>query len=179
MSTATEITPDLLLPYLFDDPDSQVYAVLDGASIPQLLPTLRAQAPVHICLYRGELDPELAATAPYLVQLEAETEFTEWLIRGWGQHWGIFALAQADMRTLRSHFRQFLMVYGPAGQPLYFRYYDPRVLRVYLPTCNPEETQLLFGPVKRYLAEGEKPATLWRCWVEQGKAQGELIQLLR
>ncbi len=31
--------------------------------------------------------------------------------------------------------------------PLVFRYYDPRVLRVYLPTCSPAEFARFFGPI--------------------------------
>lgn len=36
-----------------------------------------------------------------------------------------------------------------------FRYYDPRVLRVYLPTCRPDELRTVFGPIRSYLVEGE------------------------
>lgn len=54
---------------------------------------------------------------------------------------------------LRRHFRRFLRVTDEQGQPLMFRYYDPRVLRVYLPTCTAEELALVFGPVSAYLIE--------------------------
>ena len=133
-----------------------LYAVLDGASISNL-PLLFAQHDiVNTCLFRGELDPELTQTAPYLAQLPAESAFTRLLFtQGIGNHWGILALSKEDFPTLRMHFRKFLMVWGPDGKPLYFRYYDPRVLRIYLPTCNSEELALLFGPVTAYFAEGE------------------------
>ena len=36
-----------------------------------------------------------------------------------------------------------------------FRYYDPRVLSLYLPTCNAEEVTSLFGPVSRFLMESD------------------------
>ncbi len=48
------------------------------------------------------------------------------------------------------------MVYDEEGKPLYFRYYDPRVLRAYLPTCNESELQTVFGPVNHYYAEGKE-----------------------
>jgi hypothetical protein len=41
-----------------------------------------------------------------------------------------------------------------------FRYYDPRVLSVYLPTCNPEEVTSLFGPVSRFLMESDGVAAM-------------------
>lgn len=148
---------------LYGDSETQVYAVLDGASIPNLLALLAEHEVEHVCLYRGELDPELAQTAPYLVQLPAESSFTRLLLlRGWGQHWGILVLAKEPLRTLRMHFRKFLMVSAPDGKPLYFRYYDPRVLRVYLPTCHEEELGIVFGPVSAYVLEGETPDVLLR-----------------
>jgi hypothetical protein len=109
-----------------------------------------------VCLYRGELPPDLAACAPYLVHLQVETAFTEWIVReGWGKHWGIFALSSSDLRVLRNHFRALLTVYDPDGKPVLFRYYDPRVLRIYLPTCNREELGTFFGPVDSYVLEDE------------------------
>ena len=54
------------------------------------------------------------------------------------------------------------MVQGPEGENLYFRYYDPRVLRIYLPTCNQEEMATLFGPVTAYLLEDKDPDLLLR-----------------
>lgn len=35
-----------------------------------------------------------------------------------------------------------------------------RVLRVYLSTCLTRELQTVFGPIDRFLVEGEDPATL-------------------
>ena len=134
----------------------KTYAVLDGASIPGLRKKFHYLKPEHICLYRGELKPDLAECAPYLVRLQPEAEFTDWVLtEGWGQHWGIFAQTAADLTALRKHFRTFLMVKDPNGEQVYFRYYDPRVLRVYLPTCNPDETRYIFGPVKSYFCEDE------------------------
>lgn len=141
---------------VFSDYQASVFAVLDGAAIPALLDRLEQHAPEHICLYRGELAPDLLETAPYLVQLERNAEFTTWLLdEGWGKSWGIFAVSPADLQDLRKHFRSFLMVKDPDGKQMYFRYYDPRVLRVFLPACNPEELSFLFGPVTSYYAESE------------------------
>jgi hypothetical protein len=46
---------------LFEPRDDarNVYAVLDGAAIEDLLPNLAAHNPQHVCLYRGELEPDL------------------------------------------------------------------------------------------------------------------------
>jgi hypothetical protein len=38
---------------------------------------------------------------------------------------------------------------------LYFRFYDPRVLRVIIPACTPEESANFFGPISRFVMEGD------------------------
>lgn len=133
-----------------------IYAIVDGARDEQVYPAVLGSDCEYCCLYRGEIPEDLAAVAPYLVLLEEENQFTTRLLtQGWGESWGIFLESAATLNDLRRHFRRFLMVYDEAGKPMYFRYYDPRVLRVYLPTCNADELQTVFGPVVRYCVESE------------------------
>ena len=166
---ATSNALDFLNRHLFADPGARVYAVLDGAAIPGWPQPLHDFAIDAVCLYRGTLIPELAAVAPYQVALERGSPFTDWLLReGWGRHWGIFVVTRSDWRTLREHLCALTLVYDPDYQPLYFRYYDPRVLRVYLPTCAADELQALFGPATRLLCEDEEGALL-SFWVSDGQ----------
>ena len=163
---------------LFADEAANAYAVLDGASVEELLPKLYDLEPEFECLYRGELEPDMAEVAPYLVRLEPETEFADWVLEeGWGRHWGVFAVTDAGLRDAHRHFRSFLTVYDPGGKPLLFRYYDPRVLRVYLPTCNAGELRTLFGPVSCFLLEGEDPNTLLRFRLDGEALRRESITL--
>jgi hypothetical protein len=135
------------------------FVVLDGASVPGLLEKLAQWHPPAECLYRGEIKPEVA-----------ESDFAKWVLsEGWGKHWGIFAIVEADLRTMRQHFRRFITVHDESGKPLLFRYYDPRVLRTFLPTCNAKELAEIFGPVVCYVAEGEEPDTALRFEVRGGK----------
>ena len=156
---------------IFSVPEGlKVYAILDGASAEQLPQTIDQYSIESVCLLRGVLDPDLAQAAPYLVRLLDDSPFTDWVLSdGWGNHWGIFVVTTANLRTLRQHFRSFLTVYDPDNVPLFFRYYDPRVLRVYLPTCETEELEEIFGPVDRYLMEGEDGKTLLRCELKEGE----------
>ena len=133
------------------NPTLATYAILDGAACEDLLPMLETHTPGHCCLYAGDLDDDVEEVAPYLVHLEADHPFTAWLLESIGHKpWGIFCKAPSTLRELRKHFRQFLIVKGPEGQNLYFRYYDPRVLSTFLPTCQPAETEVIFGPVRSY-----------------------------
>jgi hypothetical protein len=163
---------------LFTDQGTQVFAVLDGASIPDLRMSLHHHQPAHICLYRGELADDIAEVAPYLVQLEKEAEFTTWVLtQGWGEHWGIFVLTTEPLVEMRQHFRRFLTVYGPEHKPLVFRYYDPRVLRVYLPTCNAEDLTTIFGPVASFVCEAEDPTMALRFRSASGVLRQEKMKL--
>lgn len=153
---ATDPLSDLLSRHLFADQGARVYAVLDGAAIPELLEKFQEYQIEPVCLYRGDLIPALAKAAPYQVLLERESAFTHWLFQqGWGRHWGIFAVGGGDWRAMREHLCALTVAYSPGQQPLYFRYYDPRVLRVYLPTCDTDELWALFGPITRLLCEDE------------------------
>ena len=155
---------------VFSAPEGlKVYAILDGASAERLPQTIYQHGAPSVCLLRGELDPDLEQVAPYLVSLDAESPFTDWVLgEGWGNHWGVFVVSTANFRALRQHFRSLLYVYDPENIPLFFRYYDPRVLRVYLPTCDSDELETVFGPVDRYLMEGEDGETLLRCELKGG-----------
>lgn len=148
----------------------RVYAALDGASVPDLQMKLYDLSPEHICLYRGKLEPDIAEVAPYLIRMTPDTEFTDWVItEGWGNHWGIFAQTRYSLTEMRKHFRSFLTVHDEAGNPMLFRYYDPRVLRTFLPTCNAGELTAFFGKVTNYILEHEDPQHLLNYSLQNGE----------
>lgn len=179
MAIISEITIQTVRDHLFKDDDLSVFAVLDGASIPDLLERLYEQQPEHVCLYRGELEPDMAEVAPYLVRLEPDSDFIDWIIeRGWGRHWGIFALSGESLSAMRRHFRAFLIVYSPEDKPVYFRYYDPRAMRVYLPTCNAEELAKIFGPIEEFLLEDEGAKAALRFRNNSGVLQQEKLTIM-
>ena len=137
--------------------------VLDAAREPDVLKVLFESKTEYQSLFAGADGAKLAHFAPYLVRLPKESPLLDALTHGaWGKSWGIYLTCDQPLLTLHAHFRQFLMVNQPDGKQVYFRFYDPRVLRVYLPTCLPEEVAQFFGPVKYYVMEDEKPDTLLR-----------------
>jgi hypothetical protein len=158
MSNADQIKK--AIHHLFRQEEGRVplgtYAILDAARDDKIYPALTQADTESLCLYLGEKAEELATVAPYLLCLTQEDPFTQWLMNnGWGKSWGIFVRSSASLKELHRHFRKYLMVYDEKGTPLYFRYYDPRVLRVYLPTCNESELKTFLGPVERYCVEGK------------------------
>jgi hypothetical protein len=150
--------------------ESSYYAILDAARDEIIFSRITTMEPENVCLYRGEQALDLAEVAPYLVQLKENEPFTQWLLsNGWGKSWGVFLESEATLKQLKRHFRQFIIVYDETGTPLYFRYYDPRVFRVYIPTCNEEELDLIFGPVDRFFSESEDGSSLVEYQLVEGK----------
>ncbi|PYS92310.1 MAG: DUF4123 domain-containing protein [Acidobacteria bacterium] len=144
---------DELNKYLFRE-GAYTYAVLDGASVPDLPNRLFEMGPRHSCLYRGELSDEMIHVAPYMVLLEQNSEFSDWLFSEcWGKHWGIFAQCPLSPGGMRRQLRSILTVDDDLGNPMLFRYYDPRVLVPFLVTCTIEELKFIFGEIKYFFAE--------------------------
>jgi len=94
--------------------------------------------------------------------------------RGWGKSWGVYLTSPSDLQEVRRHLRHFLQVKLPSGEQVYFRFYDPRVMRVFLPTCTPEDTTQFFGPIQNYLVEDENPKKLFR-FVDTGKGSEKMM----
>jgi hypothetical protein len=147
-----------------------VWMIVDAARDRRIFGMLLDSYLRYSCLYHGDLAPELELAAPYLVQLEYDDKYSQQLIeRAWGHSWGVFLKCGSSDASLRRHLRKLLSVRGPKGEILLFRYYDPRVLRVYLPTCRPEELETVFGPIDRFWLEDESPETMVEFRVDRGR----------
>ncbi|MGZ5443996.1 MAG: DUF4123 domain-containing protein [Thermoanaerobaculia bacterium] len=145
---------DVLWPAPLTAAPSTAFALIDAAADDTIFPALVAADCEWLCLYRGNAAVSMAEVAPYLVQLDPYTRFTSWLFdRGWGKSWAVFAIAPVPIERLQTHFRRLLMAHLPDGRNVFFRFYDPRVLRAYLPTCTDDELRTVFGPVARYAME--------------------------
>lgn len=148
---------------IFGSGDKSVFAVLDGAIIDNLPARLQAAAPDAMCLFSGDLDPLLAAAAPYLVQLSPNTPIAQLALRdGWGEHWGIILTVDpgTTLHTLRAHLRRVLRVKTPDGSSMLFRFYDPRAFRSVIPTLDTEQRASFYGPIQACYAEGRAPGSV-------------------
>jgi Domain of unknown function (DUF4123) len=135
---------------------TKLFCVLDGASVPDLPMRLYETRPPNYCLFSGELAPDMAHVAPYVVNLLPNHKFTDWVLdESFGKHWGIFAHSLYSIKEMRRHFRALVSVYDEQGNPLIFRFYDPRVLQRFLPTCNAGELKTFFGKIQKYYAESD------------------------
>lgn len=145
---------------LFSD-RTRLFCVLDGASVPTLPKKLFETNPPNFCLLGDNPEPDVLYAAPFLVHLAPEGEFTNYVLtEGYGNHWGIFFHTRHSITEMRGHFGALLNVYDEQARPLLFRYYDPRVLRRFLPTCNSAELKTFFGKVETFFAEDAENRSL-------------------
>ncbi len=138
-----------------------LFAVLDAARDPLVLARISHCSEQHQSLYEGAQGDQLAAVAPYLLALPDGSSALPEIVRdGWGRSWGVYLTTVQPFAEVRKHLRRFLMVETDGGSPLYFRYYDPRVLRPFLPSCSRPEAIGFFGAIDSFLMEGDDPDTL-------------------
>jgi hypothetical protein len=154
------------------------YAILDAAREPIIYSRLAESDNRKVCLLIGDQARELATVAPYLVELDKNDPFTQWILKkGWGKSWGIFVESETTFIKLRNSLRTFLRVADEDGKTFFFRYYDPRVLRVFLPTCDAKQFEVLFEAVVRYYSEGEDGDTLLQYSLHDGKLAKDVTEL--
>lgn len=131
-----------------------VYGLVDGAQDERVHPLLTADGNDWRCLYGTDLPRALAVVAPYVVGLSSHHPFAGWFARyGRGHNWGVMLRSAAPIDELAEHFAGMIRARLPEGREVLFRFYDPRVLRAYLPTCTKEELDAAFGPVESFLIE--------------------------
>lgn len=140
---------------------SPLYCLLD-ASADQMIPSLLALAAErNDCLYDGDAVAGVPSWAPYLVALKANSPLLRVMVdKGWGKGWASYFTSTSSFEDLQKHFSRFLMVQIEERKEVYFRFYDPRVLREFLPAASSEELAIFYGPVAEWIIEGETPDTL-------------------
>ena len=122
-----EITWDALLV-----PESPpLWAVIDGVNWPQIVNTLKTLGTEEcVCLY-STTNEQSKTLAPWLVKLNSGSAITKAMrMRAHDLHSGILFQSNWSITELRRHLRKFTMAWAPtdANAPIYFRFYDPRVL---------------------------------------------------
>ena len=96
-----------------------LFALVDAARSPDLLGLLLLHSEIHYSLYDGPAGEKLDEAAPYLVQLHAQSPLTQALVNEqWGNSWGMFVWAMTHFKSLRRHFRRFLMVEDAHGKEM-------------------------------------------------------------
>lgn len=137
-----------------------LFAVLDAARDERILPLLRQSVDPYVSLYDGNQGRALERWAPYLVLFRDDSDLLLYLLAGgWGERWGVHLTSQRPLADVRRHLRRFLLVEdGETGQELYFRFYDPAVLRLFLGAASRRQRETFFGPIQSFFVEDERRA---------------------
>lgn len=123
----------------------KTYAIIDAAAEPTCFEMFQQLDPERSCLYEPPLEPDVAELAPYLVLVNDDVE--NWLQQS-SSPWGIYLTSYVPLVLLRQHLRQSLQVFVPGDpQPQLFRFYDPRIIWLYLDAITDEEIYHFLGPV--------------------------------
>jgi hypothetical protein len=133
-----------------------LYGLFDAARDEAILSLLSEGGCEFRSLYEGDQAVAMADYAPYLVRLPPDATLLECFVRqGWGESWGVYLTSPDDLSRVRHHFRHYLMAELPHARVVYFRFYDPRVLRVFLPTCSAAQVGRFFGAIRSFIVESE------------------------
>jgi hypothetical protein len=170
--------PRDLLEYLRSAPEP-LYAILDAARDPMVLALMANAKEEHQSLYEGPKGEAMAEFGPWLVRLPPDSELLPKLVKeGWGKSWGVYLRSKAAFAEVRKHLRRFLTAQLPDGEEVYFRFYDPRVLRTYLPTCTSTELEQFLGPIGMVALEDPWADHVREYSIDQGNLRVRAAALL-
>ena len=142
-------------------PGERLFGIVDGAQDLELAYEAKCLYGQEIrTLFAGDMAASAADVAPYLVPIDPDSGYLENWTQRWGKNAGILLTSSAEPAKLHAHLREIFVVRDEQGQQFFFRYYDPRVMRVFVPTCKRGELPLFFGPVSSYLVENQESTGL-------------------
>lgn len=149
-----------------------LFALLDAARSDRVLVMLQEAIEEYWSLYDGISAVTQASVAPYLVELREESGLLSRLVlEGWGGARGIYFTSKRPRKDIRSHLRKLLMVTREdPGDMVFFRFYDPRVLPIVLPTMNARQEAEIFGDIEHFYCEDDAGRVLRLSPGQQRKA---------
>lgn len=137
--------------------ETSLFAILDAARDRRVRALLQACTEKHESLFDGEKGQRLADVAPYLVEFSPASPLLDVLVNdAWGESWGVYLIGLRPFKEVRRRLRRSLMVQDEeTNKNLYFRFYDPRVLRIFWPTCSTRQRSEMLGTeISAFLLEG-------------------------
>jgi Domain of unknown function (DUF4123) len=129
--------------------DTRVYAYINGAVVPDLAKKLAvADIPGWDSLWRGALEPEREAVAPFVAELGWDASFTDWLLQEGATTypgWGVIGVGPLDLLAARQLGRSLLKVLTPDGAEHDWPWYDPALWGGLLPTLDAAQLDGAYG----------------------------------
>jgi hypothetical protein len=124
------------------------YIVIDSARIGISIKDILALSNKKDSLFSGKSKYDLEFVAPYLCQFDKGSKLFNWVSENHeNRDKLIFLYSAAPFEVLLAHLKKFIIVTASEEQ-FYFRFYDPQVIQIFLPTCTSEQLRIFFGPVQ-------------------------------
>lgn len=134
----------------------RVYGVIDAAQDIDFVADLKARGYQLTSLFVGPDAWQLLGVAPYLFVANPNAE----ALADWDQRFaasiGVLIVSSAPVEQVFAHLRSIFIVQDESGGEFFFRFYDPRVLKTYLPTCTNDELSTVFGPIDAFIAASSR-----------------------
>lgn len=127
------------------------YVLLDGAKIEDLPKRIYSleDSPAVEWLYHKTTYKALFEIGPALVALHPESALEQNFMEHWQHDAGLVMESHAPMPELAEHLRSLIHARTTGDVSLLFRYYDPRVMRHWLPYLGAAEKDRMMGPIHR------------------------------
>ncbi len=157
--------------------DSKTYALMDCALDSTIYPTIQASGCPVACLYADDWQKNFGDIAPHLVELTPSAKFsTELLGWDWYGNWGYFVQSQETLDQLSAAFAPLATVKMPDGATSFFRYFDPRVIRVFLAQADSAGLTAIFGQDHRLVVPTKEVPKEPEGAIIYTLANGKLVQ---
>ena len=155
------------------------YLLLDGVSVPDLLPQLRRWGRATYCLYLNTRWHELSDISPCLVALEGRADpLLDWFAEHASLESGYLLFSAANVQTLLEHWRQLLSVEQAEGVAIMPRIADPAVMHQLLCLAEQGNSARWFGPVAHVcLPDGVEGVWHQHRRLDQARAEPQTYRL--
>lgn len=149
----------------FEKKQHQLYALIDGAIVDELMSTLFTlednpsvfpifiDTPLNGCLH----------LSPCLVELKADSKIVDFILDETREaYWGLLLGSTLAFEPLSKYLQSLLYVKTPLAEQLVFRYQDPRVINPLLNASTTNEQAKLLGPIDRLWVPNQYRPELFR-----------------
>ncbi|WP_339650721.1 DUF4123 domain-containing protein [Halopseudomonas pelagia] len=150
------------------------YLLLDGAQIDNLLQRIYElePAPEPHLLYRQTRYAELADVGPVLVRTEPGSALHAHFHATWAQTAGCELDSSMPEPAIVSHLRSLIHIRTDGDVVLLFRYYDPRIMRLWLADLSIPVREQVMGPIDNISFSGFESGSVQR-FANQSKTAGQ------
>ncbi len=156
--------------FLWDQAEKKacnLYAIVDSARNDEVFRYFLTDNIKYKSLYDGKMDIKFFGVSGFLVECKKDSKLFSWLTAEvWGTSCAVFLISKSSFDEVLKHFQKFIRVYLEDDDVVYFRFYDPRVLRVYLPTCNSKEIKTFFGEIQSFFVESNDSNQLFEFLID-------------